>query len=125
MPHHGRELVRVLLGPRRGAEVSADIFVATYVTATGPTLTNPDAIPGMIVRGGIWAHHDGERILVMTGTSSHRLAPATLTALVADGRVRKDTCPLDDEVDIYVLPVNYTESTVTPLPIAGALGRED
>lgn len=44
----------------------------------------------------IWVHPDG-RNLGMTGVSQHQLSS------IPSGYV-KDTCPLDDVVDIYVTP---------------------
>lgn len=38
----------------------------------------------------------------MTGVSSHRMSPVFFDILKKEGVIVKDSCPLDEHVDIYV-----------------------
>jgi hypothetical protein len=55
-------------------------------------------------RGGIWIHKDGARILLNTSIEMYRLTPDFFRAMVNEQLIVKDSIPMNNEIDIYVIP---------------------
>lgn len=85
-----------------------DPFSRAYDEAQG---TYPDTDRADFARrmqtGGIWAEHHGrERVLLLEGATGDkfRVERSTFLAMLREGRVVKDGCALNADVDIYVVP---------------------